>query len=112
MLSIVRNEKLWGATRRKALHRLIDQFRHAPTLHDDLDSLLTAIGAGQLTDHDHELTGRLLCELYPHRRSLADVKSFLHAPKEPMQVGHYWHFWTKVVQDKAIESEKERRRCS
>ena len=107
LLSIVRNEGLWSATRQKALHRLISQFRDAPTLDDDLDSLLNEIDAGQLTDHDNELTGRLLYGLYPHRRSLDDAKGFFHAPKEPKPTGWYRFFWMSVVKDKAVESERE-----
>ncbi len=112
LLSIVRNEELLNATRRKALHRLISQFRGAQELEDELCGLLSDIAAGRLADRDDELTGRLLCELYPHRVSLADAKAFLHAPKE-LRLPHYRYFWTFVVKRDAIPPERgEARRLS
>ena len=113
LLSIVRTETLWAGTRQAALRSLILQFHDDARLPDDLDGLLTDIGAGRLTDDDDELTGRLLSELYRRRRSLTDVKGFLHAPKYPELFGYFRHFWTTVVHDKANNSEKaEARRLS
>lgn len=106
LLSIVRNEGLWNATRRTALRRLIGQFQGVQALEDELSSLLSDIAAGRLADRDDELAGRLLCELYPHRVSLAASKALFHTPKEPTLVGRYHHFWTTAVRKKALQSEK------
>ena len=105
LLSVVRTETLFAATRQIALQSLIRQFQDDTALDDDLDRLLRDIGAGRLIDDDDELAGRLLCELYPRRWSLADVKDYLHAPKAVV-LGLYRHFWTNVVYAKAKDSEK------
>ena len=105
LLSIIRDDGLWEATRLTALRQLISQFP-APTSEDDLDTLLNAIVAGELADHDDELTGRLLCQLYPHRWSLKDAKRCFHAPQRTL-LGYYYHFWTTVVWDKAKDADKE-----
>lgn len=104
LLSVIRDEGLWDSTRHKALRWLIRQFEDAPTMEQDLIGLLSAIEEGQLTDGEDEMTGRLLCELYPHRLSLADAKRFFHAPRNPMFFGGYHHFWTTVVVEKAAPS--------
>lgn len=108
LLSVIRKEGLWDDTRLTALRHLTSQFRDAPTFADDLDGLLKAIVAGELADHDDELTGRLLCQLYPHRWSLADAKRCLHAPQQGALFGYYRHFWTTVVRDNAVEADKEK----
>ena len=100
LLSIVRDGRLFTGTRRRALHSLIVQFQDDPALLDYLDELLTGIGAERLTDPDDELTGRLLCELYPQKRTLADVGAFLHVPKAPSLIGHYNYFWKGVLRQK------------
>ena len=105
LLSIVRNEALWDPTRKKALHRFINQFQGVQSLEDELHGLLSDIAAGRLTDRDYELTGCLLCELYPHRVSLVDAKDFLHAPKE--FAGRYWYFWMFAVRNNAIRLERD-----
>ena len=97
LLRIVRDDRLFPGTRRGALHSLIVQFRDDAALLDDLDELLTDIGMGRLTDPEDELTGRLLCELYPQRRTLEDINAFLHVSKDPSLIGHYLHFWTDLV---------------
>ena len=107
LLSIVRDEGLWDTTRQRALGWLINQFQGARTLQDDLSRLLDDIAAGRLTDSEDELTGRLLCELYPHRVSLADAKDFLHTPKDPALSGHFRYFWTTFVQEKAVPSARD-----
>ena len=104
LLSVIRDEGLWDGTRHKALRWLIRQFEDAPTLEKDLIGLLSAIEEGQLTDGEDEMTGCLLCELYPHRLSLADAKRFFHAPGNPMFFGGYHRFWTTVVVEKAAQS--------
>lgn len=106
LLSVIRDERLWDGTRRRALRSLIRQFEDAPTLEKDLGSLLNAICEGQLTDSEDELTGRLLCELYPRQLSLADAKRLLHAPKNVLLPGSYQRFWTTVVVEKSAQSEK------
>lgn len=105
LLSVIRDERLWDGTRHKALRWLIRQFGDAPTLEKDLIGLLSAIEEGQLSDSEDEMTGRLLCELYPHRLSLADAKRFFHAPKNPDLLGYYQHFWITVALEKAVESD-------
>ena len=107
LLSIIREDGLWDATRQTALHQLIGQFRDTQALEDDLDSLLHAILTGHLADRDDELAGRLLCELYPHRWSLTDARHCLHAPRSPTLGGYYRRFWTTIVRDNAVESDRE-----
>lgn len=107
LLSVIRGERLLDGTRRVALRKLIRQFEDAPTLEDDLCRLLGDIAAGELTDQEDELTGHLLSVLYPHRVSLAAARRLLHAPKNPILLGQYRHFWTSVVQEKAVPSERE-----
>ena len=103
LLRIVRDGRLFPGTRRGALHSLIVQFRDDSALLDDLDELLTDIGMERLTDPEDELTGRLLRELYPQRRTLEDAKAFLHVPKAPSLMGHYQHFWTNLVVQRTDE---------
>ena len=107
LLSIVRNDRLRAGTRTTALRSLISRFGCSPKPDNDLDSLLREIGARQLADHGDDLTGLLLCELYPHRVSLADAKSFLHTPKRPDFIGSYQIFWTNVVQERAHQSDRD-----
>ena len=105
LLSIVRNDKLLVATRDMALYWLIG--RASKALDDDLDSLLAAIDEGQLIDVNDDLTGRLLCALYPHRCSLANAKKFFHRPKVPDRLGMFQEFWRIVVIDNAVPQERE-----
>ena len=105
LLSIVRNESLLIFTRHNALRSLIRQFQDDDAL-ADLDHLLTDIGARRLADGDDELAGSLLCELYPQRRSLDEVKGFFHLPENLNLFGTFQYFWTTVVPDKANSSEK------
>ena len=104
LLRIVRDGRLFPRTRHGALRSLIVQFRDDPALLDDLDDLLTDIGMERLTDPGDELTGRLLCELYPQRRTLEDIKDFLHVPKAPSLIGYYQHFWTGLVVQRTDET--------
>ena len=106
LLSIVRNDRLMDDTRTIALRSLISQFGCSPELDNDLDSLLIEIGARQLADHNDDLTGLLLCALYPRRMSLADAKSFLHTPKRPDFIGTYQLFWT-TVHERAHQSDRD-----
>ena len=106
LLSIVRDERLWDITRQKALGWFIQQFQDVPTLEDDLCGLLGDIRTGRVADRDDEITGLLLCKLYPHRVPLGYAKEFFHPPKESA-LGHYRNFWTTVVREKAVLSDRD-----
>ncbi len=78
----------WERVRRHALEAWLESGITDSQAIEFLDHL----NQGKISDPDEELTGILLCKLFPRSISAARVLNYLHLPKSKI-LGMYQHFW-------------------
>ena len=105
LLDIVRNNECWSTVRDSALTAHIRQ-SHDPDHRDgELQTLLTEVHAGSVSDPDDQLLGLLLMELYPRVVPPVEVGRYLREPRMESLIGWYSFFWKDAIAEQSTDNQ-------
>ena len=90
LLKVIKDDQWWPGIRGHAVSAFIRQQKDHV---DDLKALLSDVSGGVVPDHEDDLLGRLLAELYPATLSPTEILQFLRSPKKPNYCPQYKKFW-------------------
>ena len=90
LLKVIKDDQWWPGIRGHAVSAFIRQQKDYV---DDLKALLSDVSGGVVPDHEDDLLGRLLAELYPATLSPTEILQFLRSPKKPNYCPQYKKFW-------------------
>ena len=104
LLQVARDDDRWPGVQRGALDSLLHGGRGDEEFIASLKGLLKEVHAGDISDPDDYLLGRLLTELYPGHLSPSDV--WLHLTDSASDsLGWYYSFWVSHLVDNCPEVE-------
>lgn len=83
----------WRAGLRKSVLGILIRHMKGKQDRKQLIDLLRDFGNGNAPDHDDDLAGRLLRELYPDVIGVSEILDYLQSRRDEDLIGNYYYFW-------------------